>query len=103
MYPLVELVGGAITVFALCEADVGEVVGGEFLGKQFQHVSGAVLRHRGFFISSANEVSKVVELQPEVVVQAPAAERLNIRFPLHAVGDVDADGQRTDVGAGGAW
>ena len=60
-------------------------------------------RHGGFFISFANEVSKVMELQPEVVVQAPAAERLNIRFPLHAVGDVDADGQRTDVGAGGAW
>ena len=103
MYPLVELVGGAITVFALCEADVGEVVGGEFLGQQFQHVAWAVLRHGGFFIGFANEVSKVVELQPEVVVQAPAAERLNIRFPLHAVGDVDADGQRTDVGAGGAW
>ena len=34
MYPLVELVGGAFTVFALCEADVGEVVGGEFVGQQ---------------------------------------------------------------------
>ena len=100
MNPLVELIVGAFAILALKIADVGEVGLGEYIGQQFEHVAGSVLRYRGVLVGLAYVVSKEMELQVEVVVKRPATEGLDIRLPLHAIGHIDADGLAEDVNQG---